>query len=76
LFSSLVQLMSEVVLGVHPAVHAAYQPSNMAQAGTIHRKWHHMTRSLYLGLYPSHARLQRHDWRAPPGRYDPQGETR
>jgi hypothetical protein len=25
LFSSLVQLMSEVVLGVHPAVHAAYQ---------------------------------------------------
>jgi hypothetical protein len=25
LFSSLVQLMSEVVLGVHPTVHAAYQ---------------------------------------------------
>lgn len=25
LFSSLVQLMSEVVLGVHPSVHAAYQ---------------------------------------------------
>src|SRR6266508_2907023 len=25
LFSSLVQLMSEVVLGVHPPVHAAYQ---------------------------------------------------
>jgi hypothetical protein len=25
MFSSLVQLMSEVVLGVHPTVHAAYQ---------------------------------------------------
>jgi hypothetical protein len=31
LFSSLVQLMSEVVLGVHPTVHAAYQ----AQKDTI-----------------------------------------
>jgi hypothetical protein len=25
MFSSLVQLMSEVVLGVHPTVHAAYK---------------------------------------------------
>jgi len=30
LFSSLVQLMSEVVLGVHPTVHAAYQANNAA----------------------------------------------
>jgi IS4 transposase len=32
LFSSLVQLMSEVVLGVHPTVHAAYQ-ANKASIG-------------------------------------------
>jgi IS4 transposase len=32
LFSSLVQLMSEVVLGVHPTVHAAYQ-ANKATVG-------------------------------------------
>ena len=32
LFSSLVQLMSEVVLGVHPTVHAAYQ-ANKANIG-------------------------------------------
>ena len=32
LFSSLVQLMSEVVLGVHPTVHAAYQ-ANKAMIG-------------------------------------------
>ena len=32
LFSSLVQLMSEVVLGVHPTVHAAYQ-ANKAVIG-------------------------------------------
>ena len=32
LFSSLVQLMSEVVLGVHPTVHAAYQ-ANQATIG-------------------------------------------
>jgi IS4 transposase len=32
LFSSLVQLMSEVVLGVHPSVHAAYQ-ANKATIG-------------------------------------------
>src|SRR4029450_9428189 len=32
LFSSLVQLMSEVVLGVHPTVHAAYQ-ANKASLG-------------------------------------------
>lgn len=32
LFSSLVQLMSEVVLGVHPTVHAAYQ-ANKATIG-------------------------------------------
>jgi hypothetical protein len=30
LFSSLVQLMSEVVLGVHPTVHAAYQANKAA----------------------------------------------
>jgi IS4 transposase len=30
LFSSLVQLMSEVVLGVHPSVHAAYQANREA----------------------------------------------
>jgi hypothetical protein len=30
LFSSLVQLMSEVVLGVHPTVHAAYQATQAA----------------------------------------------
>src|SRR5688572_11333062 len=30
LFSSLVQLMSEVVLGVHPTVHAAYQANQEA----------------------------------------------
>src|SRR5262252_2437241 len=30
LFSSLVQLMSEVVLGVHPTVHAAYQANKTA----------------------------------------------
>jgi Transposase DDE domain len=30
LFSSLVQLMSEVVLGVHPTVHAAYQTNKAA----------------------------------------------
>ena len=30
LFSSLVQLMSEVVLGVHPSVHAAYQANRDA----------------------------------------------
>jgi len=30
LFSSLVQLMSEVVLGVHPSVHAAYQANKTA----------------------------------------------
>ena len=30
LFSSLVQLMSEVVLGVHPTVHAAYQANKEA----------------------------------------------
>jgi hypothetical protein len=30
LFSSLVQLMSEVVLGVHPSVHAAYQANKEA----------------------------------------------
>ena len=30
LFSSLVQLMSEVVLGVHPTVHAAYQANQAA----------------------------------------------
>ena len=30
LFSSLVQLMSEVVLGVHPTVHAAYQSNTEA----------------------------------------------
>ena len=30
LFSSLVQLMSEVVLGVHPTVHAAYQANKSA----------------------------------------------
>ena len=30
LFSSLVQLMSEVVLGVHPTVHAAYQANHAA----------------------------------------------
>ena len=32
LFSSLVQLMSEVVLGVHPTVHATYQ-ANKASIG-------------------------------------------
>src|SRR5215471_12786655 len=30
MFSSLVQLMSEVVLGVHPTVHAAYQANHVA----------------------------------------------
>ena len=30
LFSSLVQLMSEVVLGIHPTVHAAYQANKEA----------------------------------------------
>ena len=33
LFSSLVQLMSEVVLGVHPSVHAAYQANKTAIRG-------------------------------------------
>src|SRR2546428_8622933 len=34
LFSSLVQLMSEVVLGVHPTVHAAYQANKEAIGGS------------------------------------------
>src|SRR5262245_47757895 len=39
LFSSLVQVMSEVVLGVHPTVHAAYQ-ANKAAIGVSTTAWY------------------------------------
>ena len=62
LFSSLVQLMSEVVLGVHPTVHAAYQ-ANKASIGVsttalynlkVARKWRGSPCELHQTWLSSH----------------------
>src|SRR5215468_5187070 len=44
LFSSLVQLMSEVVLGVHPTVHAAYQANKEAIGVSTTALYHKLDR--------------------------------
>jgi len=50
LFSSLVQLMSEVVLGVHPTVHAAYQANRAAIGVSTTALYNKLDRPWYVTL--------------------------
>ena len=57
MFSALVQLMSEVVLGVHPSVHAAYKANKQQTLGNLRRNIYPVLRPIFL----SKVSIQRDD---------------